>query len=138
LSTAPRSKADFHEDSEWLWDVIWRIEDKSEASGVKMLRGLYLACESELSSGTGAILSDFQKLLVADAKLKVFVFMRSRQSIENTHIPMLQEAIHAYKNGLGKSRLLVVAWDYNRKGQEFLSWRYNSSTEELVEVPRAS
>jgi hypothetical protein len=128
-----RSSHELHKDSEWLWDVTWRWYNKAD-KGHTILNGLYLACESELGTTKSAILSDFQKLLVADSKLKIFIFMRPRQSIEGEYIPILQDAVRGYWNGLGKSRLLVLAWDYNKDGQDFLFWRYNKSKEEFYQV----
>ncbi len=64
---------------EWLWDCSWR-EYQDEESWV--MRSVPMVAECEWTLGWNALQHDFEKLLAANAPLRVFVFSGERPEEE--------------------------------------------------------
>jgi len=73
----------------WLYDLVWY----KEASG--HLSDVYLVLESEWGKRRAHIKYDFEKLLLAKAKLKVMVFQTNNREIEDL-FSFLEEGIRAF------------------------------------------
>jgi hypothetical protein len=96
---------------EWLWDLTWvRGGDKA---GVFELSDMPLAVESEWKEDFGKeILSDFQKLMVARAWLRVMVFQTPNAEVK-MRFDQLREAIRTYSGTQPGDRYLFACWNYD-------------------------
>ena len=90
---------------EWLYDLIWYIENSS----VK-LNHIPLAVESEWDLHDDGIKYDFEKLLIANAELKLMI-CQVYPSRKEKVLQYFQEAIQAYELGKTGERFLIAILD---------------------------
>jgi len=72
---------------------------------------LTLVMESEWSKKYGEIKYDFEKLLIAKAKFKVFVFQAKSQNVVS-YLNELEKGIHIYQGGSVGEIYLLACYDY--------------------------
>jgi len=85
----------YADDSEWLFDLVWALEDKKESW---QLRQLNLVMESEWGRRADQTY-DFQKLLVAKARIKLFVFQEESEISIDGAICEFSEMISHFRCG---------------------------------------
>ncbi len=81
---------------EWLFDLCWLELDDG------IVKNMVLAVESEWAMSDEKILEDFQKLLVCNAEIKLFIF-QDRKDL----IGLFEKAIKKYKYTNGKFLLAM-------------------------------
>ena len=80
-------------EKQWLYDLVWFTNDQDGR-----LQEVTLVLESEWStSDDWHIQEDFEKLLLAKAKLKVFIFQGHSNNFQRIWL-LLHEGIRAFKN----------------------------------------
>jgi hypothetical protein len=95
-----------HFQPEWLYDLCWY----SNSPDGKLLN-VTLVLESEWDIKRADIKYDFEKLLIAKANIKVFVFQAKSQNVAN-YLKELEQGIHAYKGGCSGEIYLLACYDY--------------------------
>jgi hypothetical protein len=98
-----------HFDSGWLFDLCWFSNTQD---GKNNLLNLTLVMESELDLAYEKIRCDFQKLLIAKAKFKIFVFKARTKDVAN-HLKELEQGIHTYQGGVPGEIYLLACYDDN-------------------------
>lgn len=93
-------------ESAWLFDLCWY----SNASDNRLLN-LTLVLESEWSVAYEDIKFDFEKLLIAKAKFKVFVFQAKSSNVVS-YLNELEKGIHIYQGGSAGEIYLLACYDY--------------------------
>lgn len=97
-------------DSEWLYDMIWY---KNNADG--HLETVDLVLESELNRSESHLKYDFEKILISNAKYKIFVCFNEANDDcpENIkkRIVFFQKCVDACRNLLSGDRVTVFIWD---------------------------
>ena len=97
----------------WMFDLAWLR--KSETG---LLQEVGLCLESELADRSdGGLLTDFNKLIIADSKIKVFICFEKPWKNDfpnsvNAIVKLLSNAISSY-SGSNKQRIMVLIYsDY--------------------------
>jgi hypothetical protein len=102
-----------HFEPEWLYDLCWC----SNSPDNQKLLNVTLVLESEWRMKHEEIKRDFEKLLIAKAKFKVFVFQAKGQNVAK-RFKELEQGIHTYQDGsLGEVYLLACYDDYFGAGE---------------------
>lgn len=65
-------------EGEWLYDVVWFLENEQE-----LLAQIPLVCESEWGNSLNHVKIDFEKLLLANSELKIMVCQTGKESVES-------------------------------------------------------
>jgi hypothetical protein len=107
---------------EWLYDLHWYNENEGSRYQITSLP-LVLECEwdwkrknDETEDDYGAVKYDFQKLLVANADLKVMIFKKRIKNAENKNAELdryFVETINGYRHLSRDSKFLFIALDNN-------------------------
>jgi len=95
---------------EWMFDLMWAGGDKDH------FQEMPLAMECEWSTDIDQIFWDFEKLLIAKAPHKLFVFQQGADN-EVEHVAKeLTAAVHRFRTKLPEERYLIAGWSSERKG----------------------
>jgi hypothetical protein len=107
---------------EWLWDFLWCERDPGSGHIVS----LPLVAESEWSKAT--LRHDFEKLLVADAPLKLIILQKLTDEQLKTAIAELRSYSLSYRGNSGL--YLAAGWVYGGSAPHpsFESWRNNNAS----------
>ena len=101
---------------EWLYDLIW-YREAFEKQGLKSrLTEFVLAAESEWSYDAAELMTDFQKLLVTNARHRLMVctvYSEARDQV----VAAFDESIQACQNLHKDDRFLIVMLNVN--GEDF-------------------
>lgn len=100
LITCVGGKACESDWGEWLYDISW-LKTK-DIDGYDVIEKMILAVESEWGIKDEEILEDFQKLLVCNAEMKVFIF-QDRKDIIN----LLKKTVEIFKESNGNFLLAM-------------------------------
>lgn len=105
------SLSDKTHDAEWLYDLVWY---KNNDQG--LLKEVGLVLESELSDRSEwGIRTDFEKLLLAAAPLRIFIGMNAGNMKFPANLYQLQHQLNNYVQaytGLSSGeRVLTILWD---------------------------
>ena len=92
-------------DGEWLFDLCWYATTPDGH-----LLEILLAVESEWNRRFDAIRYDFEKLLVAKAKLKLMIFQASGSQMED-YFHRLTKGVAAYKGGSDGEVYILACFD---------------------------
>jgi len=98
---------------EWLFDLVWYKGGKNPDEFLSM----HLAVEIEWSTAENDIWDDFEKLLIAKADHRLFVFQQeTRREIETT-ISQMKDRIREFKSSFAGDRYLFAGYccDHNQK-----------------------
>jgi hypothetical protein len=99
-------------DSQWLYDLVWYKNDEK-----KMLESVQLVLESEWNTSLEAIKYDFEKLLIANAEMKVMICEAKSSDMLNKLFEYFENAIKGYRLGKSGERYLIAIldenWDFN-------------------------
>ena len=101
---------------EWLFDICWRIEDQQG------LLSLPLAVECELDGSfrcMDAQLDDLEKLIVARADLRLFIFRATDSVDANARCDAFKTLVQRHKQGLRGDRYLFAARNEAIDGFEY-------------------
>ena len=106
------STPEIHAGGEWLFDCTWiKYESDSET---KRLRRLVLAAECEFDP-LDKVADDFEKLIVANADIKLTIFIAPNEKQATEDVQYLMRHAHACEQGsLGKYRFAVFVTDENQ------------------------
>jgi hypothetical protein len=107
---------------EWLFDLIWYEEETppGEHWGINSrLKKLVLVLESEWSDSYAEIMTDFQKLLVTNARYRLMVCTAWTEDFENL-IEAFQDSINRYELLLVGSTFLVCMISLNGKKMRWI------------------
>lgn len=105
-------------DTEWLYDMVWYKEETTEDE-IKYLTEVPLVMESEWNLHFNHIKYDFEKLLLANANLKLFVcYVHS--DLRQHRLNYFEKAVKNYKYGKEEDTFLIAMLDYNEN--EFYFW----------------
>jgi hypothetical protein len=110
-------------DAEWaesLYDQCWRKEDDDER-----IQEMPLAMECEWAQGYGALLGDFQKLVVSRANHRVFICSPGATEVWNRCVDYLTEQIQFYSGTEEDDRYLFGRWTSD--GWEFRQYVHPTS-----------
>ena len=94
-----------HFDGAWLYDLCWY-----ECTREDQFLNMPLALESEWKRGYADIKYDFEKLLVAKAKIKVMIFQASGASAVE-YLDRLERGIRVYQGGSAGEVYLLACFD---------------------------
>ena len=90
---------------EWLYDMVWYKEEKV----TEYLLEVVLVLECEQAYGIPDIKYDFEKLLLANAKMRIMICLAGKTPVDEIKNYFIK-AVEAYK-GLNKgSRILALIW----------------------------
>lgn len=99
-------------EQEWLYDLIWYKRNEIGISNVELIM------ESELSRNIDEIIYDFEKLLLANSRLKLMICFSNTKGRD---IPLIQkrcrEVFFNYQNHNQDSRILLLIWDDYNSGE---------------------
>ena len=101
--------------NEWLFDLVWAIETGQDNWE---LERLLLVMESEWNRNPDNQRYDFQKLLVARAAIKVFVFQEPDRENHDEKIHEFTRMLKAYKNNDEDEIYFFAGLLYANKGSE--------------------
>lgn len=97
-------------ENEWLYEVAWT---SSNELGLKRVEMVY---KSELAKNFNGIKAEFEKLLLANAKMKIFVCTTipgMDEEIQN----YFEKAIQNYEAHAPNTRFLILIWDDTDTGE---------------------
>lgn len=94
-----------HFENEWLYDMVWYKENNTNN-----LITVELALECEQSYGLPAIKFDFEKLLVANANLRIMICLLGKMPVEIIK-DYCTNAVNAYTHLKKGDRILTLIWD---------------------------
>lgn len=118
-----------HDNGEWLWDLCWHQEDRSES-----LVEIPLAVECEWGKGPKLveILKDFKKLLAARALIRVMFYDARQGGIDTAEsiAEKLRDYVEKFNGKQGDTYLLIAA-----EGEESL-WKYFRITDQGIKQPK--
>lgn len=97
---------------EWLFDLCW-VKQKSANDWWKRFDGLALACEIEWKMSDEEIATDFLKLAVADADLRLFIFAQMHSSQAFKVIEFLKRLCPKGK----QFRYMAICVPYNKPAE---------------------
>jgi hypothetical protein len=103
------SREDFRR--EWLFDLTWY-------DGEDGLCSIPLVMESELKHSKKELILDFEKLHVAKAKIKLFVFESDQKGIEKK-MQFLEDSIRKYKDTIKGELYLLACLNFEKSPHEF-------------------
>jgi hypothetical protein len=106
-----RQKVD---DGEWLFDLTWYQEEHEWR-----MRRVVLVMESEWNRGPDEQRTDFQKLLVAKAEIKLFVFQENTEDDVSSKADGFVEMINAFDDGSPKEIYLFAGLVLDQKPKYF-------------------
>ena len=92
-------------ESEWLYDLVWYYENEN-----KMLVSVPLVMESEWQSKLDAVKFDFEKLLLANAELRLMICQCKEWQTEE-YLDYFRKAIINYKLGNPSDTFLIALLD---------------------------
>lgn len=98
------------DDGEWLYDLVW-YEDRDSW----MLKRVPLVMESEWSPKSDDQKRDFQKLLVAKAAIKLWIFQADTDASIEQHLNWCREQIDSFDMKLPSERYLLAGYDYGER-----------------------
>lgn len=99
----------------WLYDMVWyEVEDDSEN---KLVR-IPLVVESEWNISLRSIKYDFEKLLVANAGLRLMI-CQARTNKKELTLDYFEKAIKAYKQGQAGERFMIALLDVDNEAFSF-------------------
>jgi len=105
------------DNAEWLWDMTWL----DVAENWERFQGVYLACEVEWHAELSEHLHDFMKLVVAEAKYRLFVCQV--QDSEAWITERFQVLMDASAEVTGKRFLVIgVPWTKPKGTLPHLAW----------------
>jgi hypothetical protein len=102
--------------AEWMWDLVWLERDRSGC-----LARMRLAVESEWTPR--GVLNDFEKLLAADADLRLVIFQASKEASFHKALDDMKTCTRRYRGR--PAHYLVACWLYGVEPIEprFESWK---------------
>lgn len=107
-------------DKEWLFDLIWYIEDEYNC-----LKKIPLIVESELQEKYESIKYDFEKLLAGNAEKRLFICKSKRDKIVSLSTK-LKNAIDIFEGNTNTRFLIVILEsDNNLEFNYFLHTKNN-------------
>lgn len=115
--------------NDWLWDIIWSKEERSEDGRFdwKQLNGLSMICEIEWSNHS-EILTDFQKLIVGRADHKIMIVTFYSEALEQNFESIKTMCEHAtMRLEPQNSKYLLIALPYYEADKHFIgkyAWTY--------------
>lgn len=92
-------------EQEWLYDMVWYMTEGQDLN--ERLTSIPLVMECEWSTASGKIEEDFEKLLLANADLRVMV-CRTPPKYRADMTAYFRSAIDAYRQGRTGDHFLVV------------------------------
>lgn len=108
---------------EWLYDMIWykEIEDGADDKDIwpKRMSDVVLVAESEWSSSISEIRYDFQKLIQANARIKLLVC----DGVNEDEYASLVKDIELFEHRDSQERYLFAIYD-GRDGVKKFDYRY--------------
>jgi len=94
---------------EWLYDLVWYTESQGEVHGEKLTISVPLVMECEWGVGIPNMALDFNKLLVANADLRVMVCGAYDKETTDNFIAYCERAVQSYQQGhIGDCFLLCL------------------------------
>jgi hypothetical protein len=103
------------ETGEWLFDLIWAKGDGHPW----IFKEMPLAMECEWSPDENEIWWDFEKLLVARSKYRVFIFQKTKNSELDRLFNEFNESIHAFKSSQQGDRYLLAGYSFEDNNFKF-------------------
>jgi len=94
---------------EWMFDLMWGDGDKDH------FLEMPLAMECEWSTDIDQIFWDFEKLLIAKASHKLFVFQQDTDKEVEYVAKELTVAVHRFRTRLLEERYLLAGWSSGQK-----------------------
>lgn len=107
------SNRDIGDDSEWLYDMVWY--KYREGGEPQRLDRIPLVMECEWHVSISKLTEDFEKLLLANADLRVFV-CNTREQDRETMRKYYRDSIEGYLNG-HPGDLFLIATMENESGE---------------------
>ena len=113
-------KLDCVEWGEWLYDLVWYAYEKEEETGVERTTSVPLVMECEWNISLKDIALDFDKLLVANADLRVLVCGWYGPGEPDALINYCRRAVQSFAQGrLGDRFLLCILPEAKGKMPQF-------------------
>lgn len=113
--------------NEWLYDVIWSIDDDSDKQleDWRLFRGLGLICEVEWG-GYEAILHDFTKLTVGNAQHRLMIVNHNDGDNKHNQWEEIKEkCVDASKYRFQNFNYLLISIPcVEKKNLQYHSWNY--------------
>lgn len=98
-------------ESEWLYDIVWLEKNEKGLQSVKLI------VESELSRGMSHLRRDFEKLLVSNAEMRIFICFNPNQGKTIEEFKNYSKtAVNNYNQLEKGSRVVVLFWDDHYSG----------------------
>lgn len=104
-------------EGEWLYDMVWYKEQLKE--GINYLTEVPFVAEFEWNLHFNQIKYDFEKLLLANAELRLFVCYVHPDLMQH-RIDYFVNAIRNYKHGNNKDKFLIAILDSSE--HKFTFW----------------
>lgn len=98
----------YKDTSEWLFDLIWWTKSKDN-----YFLELILAMECEWSLGGHDIWVDFEKLLIARTKYRIFIFEQKLQDEVREYFKEFKKAIQKFKGTQAGDRYLLAGFSFD-------------------------
>ena len=111
---------------EWLFDVIWLRAGEGEKAG--LVTDSPLVAEIEWDKAPGAVMDDFQKLLLARADTRLMVLATPNAKLASKRVERLIQQIRAYGRTQSGDRYIFACND-NRYSEDE---PYNFTCQEYV------
>jgi len=115
---------------EWLFDLVWVREVRG---GDWKLKDLILVMESEWSPSRDDQKYDFQKLIVAKARIKLFVFQEKGEQELLAAVGEFLEMAKTFRN-LDESEFYIFAGCARHEDERFHFYCYDGAGKESVVV----
>lgn len=103
--TTCASGLDGDSESEWLYDVVWYREE-GEGPNARLV-DVPMVAECEWNVGIGHIKYDFEKLLLANAPLRVMICQATADTMQATK-DYFADALAIYQHGSHDARFLII------------------------------